>query len=153
MRFIARSLRAVPGFMVAFGLVWLVGVSTASATTPTVMIIDNDAPPPSRAFDAGQGWWGYAPGHIEVHRGDKVLFNNPSSGKLPHTITSIRRSGEAFENQLEAATKFDSSPSREGLVTPGNSWMLDTGDLDKGHYAYYCRLHPWMIGSLTVLED
>jgi plastocyanin len=35
---------------------------------------------------------------------------------------------------------------------PGNSWSLDTSGLAAGHYGYYCRLHPWMVGSLTVVE-
>ena len=54
---------------------------------------------------------------------------------------------------VAAGAKFDSSPSRETLVTPGNSWTLDTATLDPGNYAYFCRIHPWMVGEVTVLPQ
>ena len=61
--------------------------------------------------------------------------------------------GGAFENTLQAGTKFDSSPTRETVIAPGNSWMLDTSTVDPGNYAFYCRFHPWMVGEITVLPE
>lgn len=148
---VVRLFRLVPAFALAAGLMWQAAVPAVGAATPTVTLFDNDAPGPSAGFDVAQGDWGYAPAHIAVMRGDTVLFNNPSSNRLPHTVTNIERVGPAFENQVAAGTRFDSSPSRESLVAVGTSWTLDTSTLDQGHYAYYCRIHPWMVGSLTVV--
>ena len=78
---------------------------------------------------------------------------NPASNKRPHSVTSISLGGMPFENSLVAGARFDSSPTREALVTPGNSWVLDTSGLDAGNYAYYCRIHPWMVGQVSVLPE
>ena len=58
-----------------------------------------------------------------------------------------------FENNLVAGAKFNPSPTREELVTPGNSWTLDTSTLDARNYAYYCRIHPWMVGQVAVMPE
>ena len=49
----------------------------------------------------------------------------------------------------------------EGSMLPGadpatgtaapSAWDLDTGSVDPGHYTFICTLHPWMVGTLTVL--
>ena len=153
MRSVPRLLGVAPllVFAAIVGLCWQSTVSSAGAYTPTVTMFDNDAPPPSMGFDPGQTWWGFAPAQVLVMKGDMVVFNNPASNRLPHTVTNIERTGRAFENQLAAATKFDSSPSADALVMPGNSWTLDTSTLDPGNYAYYCRIHPWMVATLSVM--
>jgi plastocyanin len=146
-----RPLPAVSALALALGLVWGVAIpSTAAATTPTVTVYDNDAPGPSQGFAAGQGMWGYGPNHIMAIQGEGIVFNNPASNKLPHTVTNLQRIGSPFDNQVAAGTLFDSSPTRETLMAPGTSWTLDTSMLEQGHYAYYCRIHPWMVGSVTV---
>ena len=151
MGFATRRLGPLLGLAIASGLYWQAIVSTATAATPIVTIFDNDAPPPSGGFDPRQGLWGYAPHHMMVTRGETVVFNNPSSNTLPHTVTNIERTSGAFENALTAGTRFDSSPTREALIMPGASWSLDTSGLEPGHYLYYCRIHPWMAGQVTVV--
>ncbi len=122
------------------------------AATPTVTMYDNDAPPPSQGFHEAQGWWGYAPQHLIVKRGETVVFHNPSTNRYPHTVTSIARTAPtAYTETLAAGTVFDSSPDSSATVRPGQSWTLDTSGLEQGHYLYYCRLHMWMVGSLTVV--
>lgn len=154
MRFVARPLGLVPAFVIAVGLLWQVAASpsTAAATTPTVTLYDNDAPGPSSGFDPGQGMWGFAPHHIIAMKGEAIVFNNAASNKFPHTVTDLRRTGSPFENQVATGTMFDSSPSRETLMAVGTSWTLDTSTLEQGHYAYYCRIHPWMVGNVTVIN-
>ena len=148
MRFLVGPIGLVP--LLALALV-VVSVTTAAAATPTVTIYDNDAPGPGSGFDAAQGDWSFAPGHITVKKGDAILFKNNAATK-PHTITSIDKASAPFEGQTTLGTKFDSSPNLDARIMAGAEWRLDTAGLDAGHYAYYCRLHPWMVGSITVTE-
>ena len=148
---VLRPLGLVTGFALTLGVVWAADASLATAYTPTVTMIDNDAPTPNQGIDMGQGYWGYGPQLVHVKKGEQVVFNNPATNKRPHSVTSISLGGMAFENNLVAGAKFDSSPTREELGTPGNSWTLDTSTLDAGNYAYYCRIHPWMVGQVAVL--
>ena len=152
MRFI-RRLAFVPALALAFGAAWAASAGSAVAYTPQVTIIDNDAPAVNQGIDAGQAFWGYGPDVLHVKKGEQVTFINAASNKRPHSVTSITPGGPSFENALTAGAKFDSSPTREALITPGNSWVLDTSTVDPGNYAYYCRIHPWMVGQLTVMPE
>jgi plastocyanin len=152
MRFIGRF-GFVPLLALAGAALWVATSGVATAQGPMVMFVDNDAPTPNQAIDERQSAWGFGPSHLVVKKGDQVTFMNPAENKRPHSATSITLSGGPFDGSLAMGAKFDSSPSREALVTPGNSWMLDTGTLDPGNYAYYCRIHPWMVGELTVLPE
>lgn len=135
------------------GVLWANSVSGAAAFTPTVTILDNDAPGPARGFDPGQGQWGFGPDYMVVKKGEQVMFVSPETNHFPHSVTSITLSGDgAFAGMVAAGAKFDSSPSRETLVQKGSNWMLDTSTLDAGNYGYYCRIHPWMVAKLTVTE-
>ena len=152
MRFV-RRFAFVPALAFALGVAWAVSVSSAAAFTPSVTIIDNDAPTPNQGMDVGQAYWGYGPDVLHVKKGEQVTFVNPTTNKRPHSVTSISLGGMPFENTLTAGGKFDSSPTRETLVTPGNSWVLDTSTVDAVNYAYYCRIHPWMVRQLTVMPE
>jgi plastocyanin len=152
MRFV-RSVGPLLVLALTLGLFWVADVTLASAYSPTVTMIDNDAPTPNQSIDIGQGYWGYGPQLVHVKRGEQVTFTNPATNRRPHSVTSITLGGMPFENNLVAGARFDSSPTRETLVTPGSSFSLDTSTLDAGNYAYYCRIHPWMVGQLTVLPE
>ncbi len=135
------------------GALWVAGASSAVAYQATVTMLDNDALPPNQGFDPGQGYWGFGPDYVTVRRGEPVLFVNPETSRFPHTVTSISIGSEgAFSGNLAVGTHFDSSPTREALVRPGNSWTLDTTGLNPDNYAYYCRIHPWMVAKLTITE-
>ncbi|AIC16037.1 multicopper oxidase domain-containing protein [Nitrososphaera viennensis] len=70
----------------------------------------------------------YAPREISVNAGSEVTWVNQDT--IVHTVTD--RQGA-----------FDSS-----LIGAGGSW---THKFDSaGRHDYYCALHPWMEGSLTV---
>jgi plastocyanin len=152
MRFLGHA-AFVLAIAVLGGVGWLYIASPARADSPTVVFVDNDAPPVNQGIDAKQSAWGYGPTQIVVTKGEMVTFMNPADNKRPHSVTSLSLAGPNFENGMAAGAKFDSSPSRETLVTPGNSWTLDTGTLDPGNYAYFCRIHPWMVGEVTVLPE
>lgn len=150
MRFV-RRFAVVPALVLAVGAAWVMSSSAASAYTPMVTMVDNDGTLGQQGFDVGTGYWGYGPSHIVVKKGEQVVFTNPPTNKRPHTVTSIG-GGMPFESTANAGSAFDSSPTREALVTVGTSWTLDTNAVNVGHYGYYCRIHPWMVGSITVTE-
>ena len=52
-----------------------------------------------------------------------------------HTVTSSLDFGETFDS---------------GIIDAGNTFELDTANLELGQYEYMCIVHPWMIGTVTV---
>lgn len=76
----------------------------------------------------------YDPADTWVTPGSTVTWTN--SDTAAHTVTS----GTPSEGP---DGKFDS-----GLFGPGKTFetVLD----EKGTYQYFCQVHPWMIGSITV---
>jgi plastocyanin len=127
--------------------------SDAGAATPRVTIIDNDGLTPNMGIDPWTGHWGFAPHHVTVMKGEQVVFDHPASNKRPHNVISIRNGGNALEPQLVSGDRFSSGLAADQRLTPGASWTLDTSTVDPGHYSYYCSLHPWMVGSVTVLPQ
>jgi plastocyanin len=152
MRFSRKAAGLALALAIGVATVAVPAATEVQAAQASVSIYDNDAKPPGQGFEAGQLFWGYAPFSIQVWKGDQIVFRNNGNSKLPHTVTSLKRGGTAFENAVVAGDQFDSSPAREQLITPGNSWTLDTSTLNQGHYFYYCRLHPWMVGNFSVME-
>jgi plastocyanin len=122
----------------------------AGAATPRVGIVDNDGSNPPPNLEA-TGYWGFFPHHITVTKGESITFDNPAGNFRPHTVTSITWEGTAPTRTLASGARFDSSPTREMLVMPGSSFTLDTTDLEPANYLYYCTLHPWMVGTFTVV--
>lgn len=149
MRSIVRVLMAplVLGAVLAAGY-GVHAYTSAGAYSPRVTLVDNDGS--FSPGDPGTGLWGFAPAHLTVAKGETITFDNPQANFRPHTITSITWEGTAPTRTLTSAKAFDSSPTREALVMPGQSFKLDTSDMDPGHYLYYCTLHPWMVGTFTV---
>ena len=116
---VVKPLSLALGLGLALGVAWATDVTRAVAYSPMVTMIDNDAPTPNQSIDAGQGYWGYGPSLVHVKKGEQIAFHNPSTNKRPHSVTSISLGSTPFENGLVAGAKFDSSPTRETLVTPG----------------------------------
>jgi plastocyanin len=120
------------------------GGGHVAAYTPRVLMVDNDAPF-APAGNPGLGLWGFAPAHLAVYQGEALVFENPATNKRPHTVTSLTWGGTPTARTLESGTLFDST-----IVMPGNTFTLDTTPLPPGQYVYYCTLHPWMLGTVTV---
>jgi len=72
---------------------------------------------------------GFEPPDIVVHQGDTVRWE--FDGVLPHTATADDGS-------------FDS-----GILQPGDTFTFTFDTL--GTYTYICTLHPFMVGSITVV--
>ena len=85
--------------------------------------------------------WCYMPADLHVHVGDTVTWVN--SDHLPHTVTSVSPTGGHEPTPGDEDGLFDS-----GFMSGGDEWSY-TFDAE-GEYYYYCQLHPWMQGEVTV---
>ncbi|MCV0401443.1 MAG: hypothetical protein K5777_05650 [Nitrosopumilus sp.] len=80
----------------------------------------------------------YLPSEISVRPGDKVEWGNADSEY--HTVTS---------GTLEMGSTgiFDS-----GFIDPGSKYTEMFDEEDIGEIKYFCRIHPWMIGIINVVD-
>ena len=80
---------------------------------------------------------GYEPGEVTVARGATIIWNNQDSSL--HTATS--------GNPATATPdlKFDT-----GLVGANKQSKPVTMPTQPGEYSYFCTLHPFLVGSVTV---
>jgi plastocyanin len=108
------------------------GSPAAPATTATGPTIDI----PAGAATPGNP--PYVPAELSVPKGETVTVVN--SDNAPHTATS----GNGPE---DAGQAFDTS-----LIMVGASGTIDTTAMDAGEYPYFCTVHPFMKGTLTVTE-
>ena len=76
----------------------------------------------------------YTPASITINAGDTVTWNNADTAA--HTVTG----GSPADGPSGV---FDSS-----LVMAGADYAFTFND--KGSYKYFCMVHPWMTGSVTV---
>jgi plastocyanin/predicted lipoprotein with Yx(FWY)xxD motif len=107
-------------------------------TTPVPTAMPAATPAPTstpttaaRTADVTMMDFDYMPRTITVAVGDMVRWTN--RGRSPHTATSN-----------SAAGSFDS-----GRVEPGQSWTSNAFT-QVGSYPYFCELHPWMRGTVSV---
>jgi plastocyanin len=79
----------------------------------------------------------YDPENVESSVGSMVTWTNDDS--IPHTVTS----GVVENNSPKPDGKFDS-----GILENGDSFpfVFDAA----GEYPYYCTVHPFMTGKVTV---
>ncbi len=75
----------------------------------------------------------YEPDPLSVSKGDGVEWTNEDTA--PHTVTSFADDGKSFDS---------------GIINAKATWLLDTSTLAEGDYEYFCTLHPFMRGMLTV---
>ena len=121
---------------------------SASAGEIMVQIVDMEAP--GVPGNAEQGSWGFSPFHVNAVKGDTITFMQSDNAFRPHTVTSISWTGQAPARELASAKIFDSSPSQAEYLQKGMTWTLDTSSLDPGHFLYYCTIHPWMVGTVSL---
>jgi plastocyanin len=87
---------------------------------------------------ATQGSPDYDPDPLEVTKGDVVNVVNKDA--VPHTVTSGTGASDA-----NAGNAFDSD-----IIMGKGTFKLETAGLDAGDYDYFCIIHPYMTGKLTV---
>lgn len=77
----------------------------------------------------------YVPAETVVKAGETVTWKNDDTAI--HTATSGK--------DATPDGRFDTS-----LVSPGQSSKPITMPNEPGQYPYFCTLHPWMEGTITV---
>jgi cytochrome c oxidase subunit 2 len=85
-----------------------------------------------------QGNPDYDPDELTVKKGDKILVDNVDT--MPHTVTNGESGSDPNSGKL-----FDTS-----IINGGDSAEIDTATVDAGTHPYYCMVHPYMTGTLTV---
>lgn len=103
--------------------------ATGSATVTPVSIVVGSSIPTNGEF--------YDPEGVETTVGSMVSWSNDDN--VPHTVTS----GVVENNSPAPDGRFDS-----GIMNAGGSFsfVFDSA----GEYPYYCLLHPYMTGQVTV---
>lgn len=82
----------------------------------------------------------YEPAELSVKKGVTVVVSNVDGA--PHSVTA----GTGPEDAA-AGNAFET-----GILLPSDFAHIETGKLDAGDYSYYCFIHPYMKGKLTVTE-
>jgi len=85
-----------------------------------------------------QGNPDYDPDELKAKKGDKITVNNADT--MPHTVTNGESGSDPNSGKL-----FDTS-----IINGGDSAEIDTATVDAGAHPYYCMVHQYMTGTLTV---
>jgi cytochrome c oxidase subunit II len=104
--------------------------STAATTAAATLTIPQGA--------SVQGNPSYDPDPITVKVGDTIAVENKDT--TPHTVTNGKDATDPNMGKL-----FDTS-----IINAGDSADVVTADLKPGEYSFFCSVHPYMTGSLTV---
>ncbi|MBM2811037.1 MAG: copper-binding protein [Chloroflexi bacterium] len=139
--------------LTAISAALMVGVTAARAQDQPpafhVLFVDNGASsrPPG---NAQHGSYTFAPTHFAVVQGQQIVFDNPATARWPHSVESLVWTGQSNVKSITPGALFDSSPTPDLVINQGDSWTLDTSMLEPGQYAFYCYIHPWMVGSFSL---
>ena len=85
-----------------------------------------------------QGNPAYDPDSLTVKVGDTIAVDNEDSA--PHTVTNGKDATDPNMGKL-----FDTS-----IINAGDSGEIVTADLQPGEYPFFCSVHPYMTGTMTV---
>jgi plastocyanin len=85
-----------------------------------------------------QGNPSYDPDPLIVKVGDTIAVENEDIS--PHTVTNGKDAADPNMGKL-----FDTS-----IINAGDSGEIVTTDLQPGEYPFFCSVHPYMTGALTV---
>jgi plastocyanin len=118
-------------------------LTTVRAESFTVIIPKGSANPEVDITKLGPKQW-YVPSQITIHTRDTITWKNNDTEA--HTVTSGIGAGiESLMNNKRGTPNgiFDS-----GTFKPGQSWThIFT---NPGTYPYFCTIHPWMEGIVSV---
>ena len=105
------------------------GATGGAAGGPTINILEGAAV---------QGSPDYDPEDLTAKKGDEVTVVNQDT--VPHTVTSGTGSSDP-----NSAKSFDTS-----IINGGESATVSLAQVEPGQYDYYCMIHPYMNGKITV---
>ncbi len=109
---------------------WMIATFVVEEPKGSVVEIINM---PNGAGNNVEGQIFYDPQDVSVMKETVVLWNN--NDEVAHTVTSSLDFGDTFDS---------------GLIDAGGTFQIDTTGLETDTYEYFCIVHPWMIGSVTV---
>jgi plastocyanin len=109
-------------------------VSTAPSTTTSTAAATLKIPQGATV----QGNPSYDPDSLTVKVGDTIAVENEDIS--PHTVTNGKDAADPNMGKL-----FDTS-----IINAGDSGEIVTTDLQPGEYPYFCSVHPYMTGTLTI---
>jgi cytochrome c oxidase subunit 2 len=104
--------------------------ATTTAAASATLTIPNGA--------SVQGNPAYEPNPLTVKVGDTIAVENKDIA--PHTVTNGKDATDPTMGKL-----FDTS-----IINAGDSAEIVAASMDPGEYAYFCSVHPYMTGTLTV---
>ena len=104
-------------------------ITTTTATGVTLKILEGSSIQGSPDYDLDE---------LTVKKGDTITVDNVDT--MPHTVTNGESGSDPNSGKL-----FDTS-----IINGGDSAEIDTSAVDPGAHPYYCMVHPYMTGSLTV---
>ena len=102
--------------------------ATAAAGTPLTILSGANV----------QGNPAFDPNPISVKKGDTITVTNKDT--LPHTVTSGKGPSDPT-----SAKSFDTS-----IIEAGATADISTASLAPGDFPFYCTVHPYMTGKLTL---
>ena len=109
------------------------GSSAGAAAKPkadvTLTILEGAATQGSPDFD---------PDKLTIKKGNTILVENKDL--MPHTVTNGKGAADPTSGKL-----FDTS-----IINGGDFKVLETTKVDAGEHPFYCSVHPYMTGTLTV---
>jgi len=114
------------------------GVNLAFAQTTYTINIPTGAADPHAPYFWQSEKDGRTSGDITIEVLDFVQWENADTDK--HTVTSGTPDGE------DIGAIFDS-----GLFVPGDGFRHQFTEV--GEYPYFCLIHPWMDGTVTVVKS
>ena len=82
-----------------------------------------------------QGNPDFEPDPAEVPVGSTIVWTN--NDNAAHTVTSSADSGDTFDSSL---------------ISPGDTFTLDTSKLTDTKYDYMCIVHPFMTGTFELVQ-
>ena len=117
----------------------------------------------------------FAPGDVKVHTGDTVVFDKVDMGSDPHSVSIVapgdlpRRTEPCAACDRVEKAHFPHGQTqpplpvvnvgKPGLDRAGDSivWMRGRTSVTVSAHAgavlhYFCALHPWMQGTITVIK-
>ena len=115
-------------FVIASGLIFV---------TPAYADVTVSAPPGSAVPGCEETNECYIPADVTISVGETVTWSNDDTAA--HTVTSGTAEGGPDGN-------FDSS-----LFMSGNTFTVTFEE--EGVFPYFCMVHPWMVGTVTVAAD
>ena len=125
---------------ILFSVIFAFFVFSAMGAVYAISSYDINIPTGAASPDAPYFWQsekdGSTTGDITINIGEEVVWKNADTAS--HTVTS----GTPADGPDDI---FDS-----GLFAPGKSFSFTF--TEEGQYPYYCIVHPWMIGTVFVIE-